>query len=200
MTVVTTTCPMDCPDTCALDVHVDDGRVTAIRGSRGDHPTTDGFICSKVGSFAKRVYHESRILHPLRRKGAKGSGEFERITWKFPEGRIFVFRRTAGRARSGFESAESRVPTVVRRGRHPTAGGTPALPGAPGVMRAADLAGLHRREHAAGGVFHGASGMAGRGVEVCPDASSLGLTALDKQYETLILATSARPTGRANQR
>ncbi len=81
MTVVTTTCPMDCPDTCALDVHVDDGRVTAIRGSRGDHPTTDGFICSKVGSFAKRVYHESRILHPLRRKGAKGSGEFERITW-----------------------------------------------------------------------------------------------------------------------
>ncbi|MCM2314982.1 MAG: molybdopterin-dependent oxidoreductase [Thermoanaerobaculia bacterium] len=81
MTVVTTTCPMDCPDTCALDVHVDEGRVTAIRGSRGDHPTTDGFICSKVGSFAKRVYHESRVLHPLRRKGAKGSGEFERITW-----------------------------------------------------------------------------------------------------------------------
>lgn len=81
MTVVTTTCPMDCPDTCALDVHVADGRLTAIRGSRGDHPTTDGFICGKVGSFAKRVYHESRILHPLRRRGAKGSGEFERITW-----------------------------------------------------------------------------------------------------------------------
>ena len=40
-----------------------------------------------------------------------------------------------------------------------------------------------------------------RGAEWrCGDASSLRFTALDKQYETLILATSARPTGRANQR
>jgi anaerobic selenocysteine-containing dehydrogenase len=72
---------MDCPDTCALEVDVAGGRVTAIRGSRGDHPTTDGFICGKVGNFAKRVYHESRILHPMRRTGAKGSRQFERITW-----------------------------------------------------------------------------------------------------------------------
>lgn len=81
MTIVSTICPMDCPDTCALDVEVDAGRVTAIRGSRGDHPTTDGFICGKVSGFAKRVYHESRILHPLRRSGAKGTGSFERISW-----------------------------------------------------------------------------------------------------------------------
>ncbi len=81
MPVATTTCPMDCPDTCALEVEVDDGRVTAIRGGRGDHPTTDGFICSKIGSFAKRVYHESRILFPMRRTGAKGSRQFERISW-----------------------------------------------------------------------------------------------------------------------
>ncbi|MBI2214078.1 MAG: molybdopterin-dependent oxidoreductase [Acidobacteria bacterium] len=81
MTVVSTVCPMDCPDTCALEVEVDDGRVKAIHGSRGDHPTTQGFICGKVSAFAKRVYHESRILHPLRRSGAKGSGRFERITW-----------------------------------------------------------------------------------------------------------------------
>jgi anaerobic selenocysteine-containing dehydrogenase len=82
MTVISTVCPMDCPDTCALEVEVDAGKVTAIRGSRGgDHPTTDGFICSKVGNFAKRVYHESRILHPMRRTGPKGSRRFERITW-----------------------------------------------------------------------------------------------------------------------
>jgi anaerobic selenocysteine-containing dehydrogenase len=80
MPIINTTCTMDCPDTCALEVHVDDGRITAIRGG-GDHPTTGGFICSKVARFAERVDHESRLLYPMRRRGPKGSGDFERISW-----------------------------------------------------------------------------------------------------------------------
>jgi anaerobic selenocysteine-containing dehydrogenase len=80
MPIVSTTCTMDCPDTCALEVHVEGDRITAIRGG-GNHPTTAGFICSKVSRFAERVDHESRLLHPMRRTGAKGSGSFERISW-----------------------------------------------------------------------------------------------------------------------
>src|SRR4030095_16640983 len=79
--VIPTTCPMDCPDTCALEVSVEDGRIASIRGSK-DHPTTNGFICSKVARFDQRVYHETRALHPMRRAGAKGEGRFERITWE----------------------------------------------------------------------------------------------------------------------
>jgi len=78
--VISTTCPMDCPDSCALEVRVADGRIAGIRGSK-DHPLTNGFICSKVARFDQRVYHEGRALYPMRRSGAKGGGKFERITW-----------------------------------------------------------------------------------------------------------------------
>ncbi len=73
-------CTMDCPDTCSLEVEVEDGRIKRLRGSRVN-PVTDGFICSKVGNFAQRVYSKDRLLHPMRRIGPKGSGEFERISW-----------------------------------------------------------------------------------------------------------------------
>jgi len=73
-------CTMDCPDTCSLDVEVTDGKITAIRASELN-PTTSGFICSKVGSFTNRVYSPDRILYPMKRIGAKGSKNFERISW-----------------------------------------------------------------------------------------------------------------------
>ena len=80
---ISTTCTMDCPDACALDVTVVDGRIAGIAAatSDGQHPTTNGFICDKVQRFDRRVYHEDRLLYPMRRTGAKGEGKFERITW-----------------------------------------------------------------------------------------------------------------------
>ena len=38
-------------------------------------------ICAKVARYAEREHHAQRLLYPLRRKGAKGSGEFQRISW-----------------------------------------------------------------------------------------------------------------------
>lgn len=73
-------CPMDCPDTCSLDVEVTDGRVSKIRGSRVN-PLTDDFICSKVANFTKRLYGRERLLYPMLRIGAKGEGRFQRISW-----------------------------------------------------------------------------------------------------------------------
>src|SRR5262245_19267951 len=73
-------CPLDCPDRCALDVTVDNGRVTNIDGSdRSEY--TDGYICAKVRGFTKRQYSPDRVLHPMKRTGPKGSGKFERISW-----------------------------------------------------------------------------------------------------------------------
>lgn len=46
-----------------------------------DHPYSAGELCPKVNRYLKRVYHQDRILTPLRRTGPKGSGEFEPITW-----------------------------------------------------------------------------------------------------------------------
>ena len=80
MPVLDSVCPLDCPDTCSLDVTVEDGRVTRVDGSRRN-PFTDGFICAKVRRYGERVYSPLRVLHPQRRVGAKGEGRFERIGW-----------------------------------------------------------------------------------------------------------------------
>ncbi len=74
-------CPHDCPSTCALDVEVIDGKtIGRIHGSR-DNSYTAGVICAKVARYAERIHHPDRLLHPLKRTGSKGSGQFERISW-----------------------------------------------------------------------------------------------------------------------
>jgi anaerobic selenocysteine-containing dehydrogenase len=77
---VPTACPLDCPDSCSLDVTIEKGRVIEIDGSRAN-PVTGGYICAKVRRFADRVYGAERVLHPLIRTGARGSGTFARATW-----------------------------------------------------------------------------------------------------------------------
>ncbi len=75
-------CPHDCPSVCALDVEVLEGeRIGRVRGAKA-HPYTAGVICEKVARYAERIHHPGRLLHPLRRKGAKGESEFERISWE----------------------------------------------------------------------------------------------------------------------
>ena len=77
---VRTACPLDCPDSCTLDVTVEKGRIVKIDGGDDDNPFTRGFICAKVRRFAERVYGEDRLLYPAVRKGAKGQGTFTRVT------------------------------------------------------------------------------------------------------------------------
>jgi anaerobic selenocysteine-containing dehydrogenase len=74
-------CPHDCPDTCALVVTVEDGRATRVAGAE-DHPTTNGFLCTKVNRYLERTYSPQRVLYPQKRIGRKGAGRFERISWE----------------------------------------------------------------------------------------------------------------------
>ncbi|WP_295640832.1 molybdopterin oxidoreductase family protein [uncultured Methylibium sp.] len=78
--VVRGACPHDCPDTCALRITVEGDRVTRVQGDP-DHPTTHGALCTKVSRYAERTYHAERVLHPLKRVGPKGRGEFVRVGW-----------------------------------------------------------------------------------------------------------------------
>ncbi len=74
-------CPHDCPSTCALDIDINDqGRIGRMRGS-GDNSYTAGVICAKVARYAERLYHPDRLLHPLTRKGAKGAGQWQQVSW-----------------------------------------------------------------------------------------------------------------------
>jgi anaerobic selenocysteine-containing dehydrogenase len=78
--VVRGACPHDCPDTCAMLVTVRDGRAERVAGDP-EHPVTRGFLCAKVNRYVERTYHEDRLTTPLRRVGAKGSGQFAPISW-----------------------------------------------------------------------------------------------------------------------
>jgi anaerobic selenocysteine-containing dehydrogenase len=74
-------CPHDCPSTCALEVELlDDRTIGRIRGAV-DNDYTAGVICAKVARYAERVHHKDRLTTPLRRKGAKGGGEFAPVSW-----------------------------------------------------------------------------------------------------------------------
>jgi anaerobic selenocysteine-containing dehydrogenase len=90
-------CHHDCPDSCGWTVTVDDSTPTPtavkLRGNP-DHPYSRGELCPKVNRFIDRVYSPGRVLHPMRRTGAKGAGEFERISWDDALGEIAVRLRT----------------------------------------------------------------------------------------------------------
>src|SRR5258706_1292233 len=79
-TIVRAACPHDCPDTCAMLVTVKDGVAVKVQGDP-DHPFPDGSLCTKVAHYPERTYSPDRLLHPLKRVGPKGKGEFKRISW-----------------------------------------------------------------------------------------------------------------------
>jgi anaerobic selenocysteine-containing dehydrogenase len=79
--VVNGACPHDCPDTCALQVHVQGQQVIKVVG-RNDHPSTHGALCTKVSRYAERTHHAERLLHPMKRVSLKTEPpRFERISW-----------------------------------------------------------------------------------------------------------------------
>jgi len=78
--VVRAACPHDCPDTCAMRVTVQAGRVLRVQGDAA-HPPTHGALCTKVSRYPERTYHPERVLQPLKRIGPKGSGRFESVGW-----------------------------------------------------------------------------------------------------------------------
>jgi anaerobic selenocysteine-containing dehydrogenase len=74
------TCTHDCPDACAMLITVRDGRAVDVAPNPA-HPVTGRHLCVKVDRYLERVYSPDRLLHPLRRTGAKGAGRFARISW-----------------------------------------------------------------------------------------------------------------------
>ncbi len=74
-------CPHDCPDTCSLVTTVVQGLAIKVQGNPL-HLQTNGTLCAKVSKYTERTYHPERITQPLKRVGAKGSGQFEAISWE----------------------------------------------------------------------------------------------------------------------
>lgn len=71
-----TTCNRDCPDACSIEVTVEGGRATRLRGSAKD-PVTRGSLCERTARFLDRQYAADRLTTPLLRR----SGRLEPVSW-----------------------------------------------------------------------------------------------------------------------
>ncbi|TCP52214.1 anaerobic selenocysteine-containing dehydrogenase [Tumebacillus sp. BK434] len=74
---IRTACPLDCWDCCGMIAHVEDGKLIKVEGDP-DHPITQGSLCIKGRKLVDRLYHEERVLTPLK----KVDGEWVQISWE----------------------------------------------------------------------------------------------------------------------
>jgi anaerobic selenocysteine-containing dehydrogenase len=79
--ILPSVCPLDCPDTCSLNVEIQNDTIIGVRGSKAN-PYTEGVICNKVvRSYPQMVHGAGRLTRPLKRSGPRNSGQYEEITW-----------------------------------------------------------------------------------------------------------------------
>jgi len=72
----------NCESSCGLLAYVDHEDLS-IRKFEGNpaHPGSRGRNCAKGPATVNQITDPERILHPLRRVGERGSGQFEQVTW-----------------------------------------------------------------------------------------------------------------------
>ena len=77
-------CPAhNCGGRCLLIAHVQGGRITRLESDdRPDDLASPQLrACVRGRAYLRRQYHPDRLLHPLKRKGPRGEGEFVEIGW-----------------------------------------------------------------------------------------------------------------------
>jgi anaerobic selenocysteine-containing dehydrogenase len=95
--LVPTIC-FNCEAACGLVAYIDkdSGRIRKLEGNPY-HPGSRGRNCAKGPATLNQVDDPGRILHPLKRVGPRGSGQFERTTWDE------VIQTFAGRIRKALQ-------------------------------------------------------------------------------------------------
>lgn len=68
-----------CDGFCPVAVKVEEGEVVKV--TTRDHPLFKDVLCMKGAYAPKSFAHPSRLLHPLKRVGARGDGNWQRVSW-----------------------------------------------------------------------------------------------------------------------
>ncbi len=99
--LVPTTC-FNCESACGLLAYVDQdtGEVRRFEGNPA-HPGSRGRNCAKGPATINQMYDPERILHPMRRRGPRGSGEWEQVSWE-----------------EALEDIGGRMRKAIQQGRH----------------------------------------------------------------------------------
>ncbi len=79
--IVPTTC-FNCESACGLLAYVDkeNGKVRKFEGNPY-HPGSRGRNCAKGPATINQITDPDRIMYPMKRKGERGAGEWERVSW-----------------------------------------------------------------------------------------------------------------------
>jgi molybdopterin-containing oxidoreductase family iron-sulfur binding subunit len=95
-TFKTSVCPI-CRAGCGTTVRVMQGDVETVRDGQAGvvtmslakklegsprHPVNHGTLCPRGQAAIQLTYHPDRIASPLKRRGARGSGEFDPVSWE----------------------------------------------------------------------------------------------------------------------
>ncbi len=76
--IIRTICSSHCGGSCEMNVHVRGSEIVRI-----EPDDREGYsrMCAKGHAYRQRIYAPDRLLYPLKRTGARGAGEFTRISW-----------------------------------------------------------------------------------------------------------------------
>jgi anaerobic dimethyl sulfoxide reductase subunit A len=92
-----TTCSEHCFNVCVLKVHIRDGKISVVEPddtinsgiAREDGHLSDELIdkcmiasrpCTKGYAHIRNLYDPARVVHPMKRVGEKGGGNWQRIS------------------------------------------------------------------------------------------------------------------------
>ncbi len=107
-----------CSTVCGITGHVKDGRIIKVEGNPAD-PNSRGRLCARGQSALNHQYHPERLLHPLKRVGARGEGKWKRITWdeaydEIAE-RLNAVRESGRLEEFAFHQGRNRTPDATTR-------------------------------------------------------------------------------------
>jgi len=81
--LIRTVCDPNCHANprCGITAHVQDGRIVQIEPGAFPVPEFDRRICPMGMARLEQQYHRDRLLYPLKRLGARGARQWQRIQW-----------------------------------------------------------------------------------------------------------------------
>ncbi|MBW1730676.1 MAG: hypothetical protein JRH08_08155 [Deltaproteobacteria bacterium] len=77
--VIKSTCGL-CQAGCGILIYMKGKEPERIEGDP-ESPVNRGWLCSKGLAALEYLHHPNRLTQPLKRRGGKGSGAWEKITW-----------------------------------------------------------------------------------------------------------------------
>ncbi len=115
--IVPTTC-FNCESACGLTAFIDK-ETQEVKKFEGNpyHPGSRGRNCAKGPATINQVTDPDRILYPLKRKGKRGEGDWERISWD-----------------EALDTIAARIRKAIKEDRHNEIAYHVGRPGAEGFM------------------------------------------------------------------